>query len=68
MKEIKCCANCIHFNYDAPRFDQPYPEFYCSKEHWCGICNSEELEGLHNKELNCIDFDYKQIIKINIRD
>ena len=30
---VRCCANCSHFNYDAPRVDQPYPEFWCGKEH-----------------------------------
>jgi len=52
---VRCCANCSHFNYDAPRFDQPYPEFWCGKEHWRGISNSEEYEGL-NKPFECADF------------
>ena len=53
---VRCCANCSHFNYDAPRFDQPYPEFWCGKEHWCGISNSEEYEGLNNP-VECADFN-----------
>jgi hypothetical protein len=53
---VRCCANCSYFNYDAPRFDQPYPEFWCGKEHWCGISNSEECEGL-NKPFECADFN-----------
>jgi len=45
---IKCCANCNHFNYDPPRYDQPYPEFYCSKEYWCGLSSTEEYNELNN--------------------
>ncbi len=53
---VRCCVNCSHFNYDAPRFDQPYPEFWCGKDHWCGISNSEEYEGLNNP-VECADFN-----------
>ena len=53
---VRCCANCSHFNYDAPRFDQPHPEFWCGKDHWCGISNSEEYEGLNNP-VECADFN-----------
>ena len=53
---VRCCANCSHFNYDAPRFDQPYPEFWCGKKHWCGISSSEEYEAL-NEPFECADFN-----------
>lgn len=53
---VRCCANCSHFNYVPPRFDQPYPEFWCGKEHWCDISSSEEYEGL-NKPFECADFN-----------
>ena len=53
---VRCCANCSHFNYDAPRFDQPYPEFWCGKEHWGGISSSEEYEAL-NEPFECADFN-----------
>ena len=53
---VRCCVNCSHFNYDAPRFDQPYPEFWCGKEHWCGISCSEEYEAL-NEPFECADFN-----------
>ena len=53
---VRCCTNCSHFNYDAPRFDQPYPEFWCGKGHWCGISCSEEYEAL-NEPFECADFN-----------
>ena len=53
---VRCCANCSHFNYDAPRLDQPYPEFWCGKEHWGGISCSEEYEAL-NEPFECADFN-----------
>ena len=40
---MKTCENCIHFWYEPPRYDQPHPEYACTKEHWDGITTTEEL-------------------------
>ena len=57
MDNIKSCMNCKFYAFDPPRFDQPYPEFYCIKNHQCSITSQEEYEELSN-EIQCVDFEY----------
>lgn len=57
--KTKCCNNCSHFNYEPPQMYQPYPEFWCSKKHWEGICSKEEENELHN-ETNCSDYEERK--------
>jgi hypothetical protein len=59
VNTIRCCLNCIHYNYEAPRLDQPYPEFWCGKERWCGIDGPEEYEAL-NEYNSCSDFETRE--------
>lgn len=54
--KIKCCNNCSHFNYEPPQMYQPYPEFWCSKKHWEGICSKEECDALQD-ENDCVDYE-----------
>ena len=53
---VSCCNNCKHFGFESPSHDQPYPEFWCSKKHWDGIENPDEL----HEPIECIDFVNKQ--------
>lgn len=59
---IKRCANCIHFWYEAPCFDQPYPEFACTKGHWDGIASQEDQDALQ-EEIGCKDHKFKEYVK-----
>lgn len=49
---VSCCNNCKHFGYESPQHDQPYPEFWCSKKHWDGIENTDDLY----EPIDCVDF------------
>ena len=51
----KSCINCYYFHARAADISQPYPEFACIKEHWCGIASSEEYDELF-EEIDCKDF------------
>lgn len=53
---VSCCNNCKNFGYEPPAHDQPYPEFWCSKKHWDGIENTDDL----HEPIECIDFEQKQ--------
>jgi len=52
----KSCLNCQHYNFEPSRFDQPYPEIWCSKGHWCGVSSEEEHNAL-GKYFDCNDFE-----------
>lgn len=57
--EEKSCSNCAHFWYESPNhYDQPYPEFACSKGHWDGVASKEEMDAL-DKPNNCDDWRKK---------
>ena len=57
MEKIeKCCLNCQYYNFEPPRFDQPYPEIWCSKEYWCGVSSEEEYNAL-GEYFDCNDFE-----------
>jgi len=49
------CIKCENYYFAAPRHDQPYPEFCCTKGHWDGISSREEYDELFN-EIDCKDF------------
>lgn len=53
---MKTCENCVHFWYEPPRYDQPYPEYACTKEHWDGVTTTEELFDA----TNCKDHEEKK--------
>jgi hypothetical protein len=55
MEEIKSCINCTHFYHSPAQWGQPYPEFTCMKEHWCGIGSQEEMDSLYDV-IECEDF------------
>ena len=55
----KTCSNCIFFGYEPPCFDQPYPEFWCIKEHWDGIASQEDQDALE-EETDCKDHKFKK--------
>jgi hypothetical protein len=55
----RSCSNCAHFWYEPPnRYDQPYPEFACTKGHWEDVASKEEMEAL-DKPNNCDDWKAK---------
>jgi len=56
VEVIKCCNNCSNYSHQGPSWDQPYPEFWCSKKHWESIGSQEELDSLSD-EINCDDFE-----------
>jgi hypothetical protein len=49
------CSNCEYFYSCGPRWDQPYPEFTCTKGHWEGISCKEDEDSLY-EENDCPDF------------
>ena len=55
--EDDCCMRCYQFESDAARHDQPYPEFWCSKGHWEGVTDMDDLW----KPVICPDF--KEVLR-----
>ena len=53
---VRCCSNCKNFKCEPANIGQPYPEIYCSKNHWCGVSDSEEAKAL-DKPFECSDFN-----------
>ena len=53
---VRCCSNCKNFKYEPANIGQPYPKIYCSKNHWCGVSDSEEAKAL-DKPFDCSDFN-----------
>lgn len=49
----RCCSNCKHFGYESACSDQPYPEFWCGKNHWDGIDSYDSLD----EHTDCEDFN-----------
>jgi len=41
---VRSCGKCKNMHYESPQHDQPYPEFWCSMNHWDGITNTAELD------------------------
>ena len=56
MERVKSCNNCEHFCHEAAHWGQPYPEFWCDKEHWEGIYCKED-EDILSEEGKCADFE-----------
>lgn len=53
---MKTCNNCQWFWHEGPSFDQPYPEFACTKGHWDGIASEEDEQAIM-EETNCKDHE-----------
>lgn len=53
MMNKNSCSECKWFGYNSPTHDQPYPEFWCAKNHWHGI--EDETDSL--TPIRCNDFE-----------
>jgi hypothetical protein len=52
---VSCCNNCKNFGYESGSLHNPYPEFWCSKNHWDGIESTDDLD----EPIDCVDFELK---------
>ena len=58
MTNKATCSDCKNFKSMGASHDQPYPELWCSKDHWEGL--SESYDEIY-ESIECVDFDIKQI-------
>lgn len=50
---VPTCDKCKHLGYNSPAHDQPYPEFWCTKQQWDGLDSYDSLY----EETKCEKFE-----------